>query len=308
MKIEHLKFFLSVADCLNFTQAAKENHIAQTAISRYISNMEAELGVKLFFRNNRYVELTPEGVQFYLDMTVVLQDYEQAIKNIQSLKQGFRGRVNIGMGIYESDFVSLLLKEFHTKHQDFKVTLGEFSYNQLSEMIAKGDLDLAFTNSFLAGEIMNGNMRNVKIYDLFHTDACAIVNSKHDLAQKKCVTKNDINNKSVLLYNDHNKVSIARLAELDIHVCDMIQFNSFPVLISMVRANYGIGFVPDFVKSDLPLDVVMIPQTIFRPGRFFMLASCLHNNPASEYFMNIVEVFLKMWKRSSSPNMPYSEK
>jgi DNA-binding transcriptional LysR family regulator len=62
MKIEHLKFFLSVADCLNFTQAAKENHIAQTAISRYISNMEAELGVKLFFRNNRYVELTPEGV------------------------------------------------------------------------------------------------------------------------------------------------------------------------------------------------------------------------------------------------------
>lgn len=64
MDIRGLKYFISAAECLNFTRAAKECFITQTAMSQHIANMEKELGFQLFRRNNRNVELTTAGRDF----------------------------------------------------------------------------------------------------------------------------------------------------------------------------------------------------------------------------------------------------
>lgn len=68
MDIRGLKYFISAAECLNFTRAAKECFITQTAMSQHIANMEKELGFQLFRRNNRNVELTTAGRDFYEQM------------------------------------------------------------------------------------------------------------------------------------------------------------------------------------------------------------------------------------------------
>ncbi len=60
-----LKYFVSLADNLSFTKAAQECFIVQTAMSRQIAALEAELGVQLFVRNTRTVELTEAGKEFY---------------------------------------------------------------------------------------------------------------------------------------------------------------------------------------------------------------------------------------------------
>ena len=65
MDIRGIKYFISAAECLNFTRAARECFITQTAMSQHIANMEKELGFQLFRRNNRNVELTPAGRDFY---------------------------------------------------------------------------------------------------------------------------------------------------------------------------------------------------------------------------------------------------
>ena len=148
MKIEYLKYFVSVAESLSFTKAAKENHIAQSAISRYIANLEHELGIRLLDRNNRHVKLSLEGAQFYLDIAPVLVQFDQAVKNAMSVQKGFLGHIHIGIGAYEDVFVSALLKDFHVRYPSFKVTLVQFSYSQLCEMIQHGELDIAFVNTF----------------------------------------------------------------------------------------------------------------------------------------------------------------
>lgn len=305
MKLEYLQYFISVADCLNFTKAAKKNHIAQTAISRHIASLENELGVQLFERNNRYVKLTPEGVQFYLDISSVLRKYDQAVKNVQSIRNGFYGHINIGIGVYEDSFVSMLLKDFHMQYPNFKATLGQYSYLQLCEMVVKGDLDIAFMNTFFCENAIKNLPDSVKLYDLFQVDVCAIVHKNDTLLQKSFITKNDINNHSILLYNDANRTSVTRLAKLNVHPRNTIQFNSFSGLLSMIKANYGIGFVPSFIKENLPSDVMLVPQTIFPTGKCFALVSYVHHNPANDYFMNIVRVSEQLWKKLNTTSMDY---
>ena len=72
MDIRGLRYFISAAECLNFTQAAKECFITQTAMSQHIANMEKELGFQLFRRNNRRVELTAAGRDALLGAELIL--------------------------------------------------------------------------------------------------------------------------------------------------------------------------------------------------------------------------------------------
>ena len=66
MDIRGLQYFISAAECLNFTRAARECYITQTAMSLHIAKMEKELGFQLFSRKNHVVKLTPAGKDFYV--------------------------------------------------------------------------------------------------------------------------------------------------------------------------------------------------------------------------------------------------
>ena len=79
MDIRGLKYFIAAAECLNFTKAARECYITQTAMSLHIAKMEEELGFQLFNRNNRTVELTMAGRDFYQRARLVVQTYEEAV-------------------------------------------------------------------------------------------------------------------------------------------------------------------------------------------------------------------------------------
>ena len=80
MNLERLEYFAAVAENLNFTRAAEDCHVAQTAISRHIAALESEVGCKLFYRTNRAVELTPAGKAFYSEILPMLEHYRRALE------------------------------------------------------------------------------------------------------------------------------------------------------------------------------------------------------------------------------------
>jgi DNA-binding transcriptional LysR family regulator len=96
MELRHLRYFTAVVEWKGYREASRRLHIAQPSISESVSDLEDELGLKLFARTHRNARLTREGEIFYADAVRILQQAETAILTAKRAAQGKVGRLSIG--------------------------------------------------------------------------------------------------------------------------------------------------------------------------------------------------------------------
>src|SRR5437879_7136943 len=108
MELRHLRYFVAVAENLNFTKAAARLHLAQPSLTRQIHNLEEEIGVRLLNRTKSQVTLTEEGRTFLVDARRILTLATESIQSVQRLSRGETGQLNIA---YLSNFNFELLPE-----------------------------------------------------------------------------------------------------------------------------------------------------------------------------------------------------
>src|SRR5882672_2936016 len=108
MELRHLRYFVAVAEDLNFTKAAAKLHLAQPSLTRQIHNLEAEIGVRLLNRSKNQVTLTEEGRSFLVDAKRILALAAESVLSVQRLSRGETGQLNIA---YLSNFDFELLPE-----------------------------------------------------------------------------------------------------------------------------------------------------------------------------------------------------
>ena len=88
MTTNQLKYFITAAETLSFTEAGKLHYISQTAITQHIQSLEDQLGVKLFTRNKKRVYLTPAGEIFYMEAKALLERSKLAVVRTTGLAGG----------------------------------------------------------------------------------------------------------------------------------------------------------------------------------------------------------------------------
>ena len=116
MEIRQLRYFISVAEHLNFTEAAKQLFVAQPAVSQQIKSLEKEIGIKLFVRDKHSVQLTPAGKVFLNDAIEMLNRFEDVIKKARKAEIGEVGELSIGfLNAPVKNFLPGLVKDFRRK-------------------------------------------------------------------------------------------------------------------------------------------------------------------------------------------------
>jgi DNA-binding transcriptional LysR family regulator len=124
VELRHLRYFVAVADTLHFGRAAERLHIAQPPLSQQIRRLEDELGVRLFYRTNRRVELTEAGRLFLVEAGRTLAQADRAAQVAVRAHRGELGALVVGyMASAELSVFPRLLPAFRERHPDVELAL-----------------------------------------------------------------------------------------------------------------------------------------------------------------------------------------
>lgn len=193
MDLESLRTFIVLSDTKNFTQTANQLFVAQSTVTNRISELEKVVNAKLFSRNNRLVELTPEGEQFLLYAEKVMKLTESSLAEISSFKK-YKNYLRIGSSdsIYEGHLAPIILKHQKKHPEDaLKITIGLSS--QLIEQLQNNILDVVF--SYLP-------LKKSQYYcDIFRQDTMVLVTDIKNTKYKKGITREELVNENYLMCN-----------------------------------------------------------------------------------------------------------
>ena len=124
MQTRVLKYFLTVAELNNITQAAERLHITQPTLSRQIMELEKELGVKLFDREKRQMHLNKAGVLFQQRAMTMITVLDQTKNELLAVNDQLSGTINIGMvESAVSDFMMRAVQKFQEKYPDVRFNI-----------------------------------------------------------------------------------------------------------------------------------------------------------------------------------------
>lgn len=149
-----LRAFVSVGRLLNFAAAAKQLHLSESALSRRIANLEAELGMRLLDRTTRSVSLTAPGLRFLTQMQIVLGDFDRIVGDLHKVARLEAGEVTVGcMFSAVRDFLPPVINAFRLRHPGVFVRVIETGADEALENVVSGKADFAlnYTGSLETG-------------------------------------------------------------------------------------------------------------------------------------------------------------
>ena len=141
--LRQIRIFLSVSRHLSFSRAAEEISITVPAVSLQIKEMEGNLGVSLFSRANRKVELTAGGEYFLLYARRIMSTLNEADIMMERLRGSQSGTLKIGLVSTAQFFLPLILVEFKKEFPTIRIRLDVRNRQQLVELLHDGEIDIA---------------------------------------------------------------------------------------------------------------------------------------------------------------------
>jgi DNA-binding transcriptional LysR family regulator len=144
VELRHLRYFIAVADELNFSRAAERMHMAQPPLSAAIRQLERDLGVELFARTTREVKLTDAGRAFLDGARRTLADAERAAEDAKRAAAGELGHLRIAYS-WSTRFQTLpaLGRAFRASHPDVELLAQEMWNARMPPAFASGSIDIA---------------------------------------------------------------------------------------------------------------------------------------------------------------------
>ena len=188
MELRHLRYFIAIAEELSLRRAAHRLHVSQPALSRQISDLEDELGVELFTRNSRGVELTEAGRVFLIGGRRALAAAKQAAEQAREAAKGERGRLVIGsVGPATISFLPVVLSRFREQHPLVEITVLHLNNRAQVEGVLNGSIMLGI-GYYLSSTLEEDEQEQVSTRLLLRSPV-VIVCPKNRRSLKKVVPK-----------------------------------------------------------------------------------------------------------------------
>ncbi len=145
LELRHFKYFLAVAEELNYRKASETLFISQPGLSRQIRQMEEILETQLFVRDKKSVALTRAGIYLKGETEFILNHLEQTKRQLKSIGRGNTGEIRIGfLGSAMQEIIPKLLLQLNESHPGIKTNLDELSNRAQVDAVVRDKLDIGF--------------------------------------------------------------------------------------------------------------------------------------------------------------------
>ncbi|WP_380873942.1 LysR family transcriptional regulator [Sphingomonas sp. DBB INV C78] len=261
LDLKSLVYFIAVAEDLHFSRAADRLHVAQSALSVRIRQLEDRLGARLFARSKRSaVRLTQAGELFLAEARRVVQAAEQAESVGRRAGQGEVGHVAIGF-VASAVFSGLLpglLRRFRGMHPDVEVEISEMETPRQFAMIEDGLIDIGIVRA------RSDPPAGVKLHVLRREKMHVLLPADHPLAAADRIALNELSRETLISPHFDALTGfgnmLARLSGRDGFAPAAIRpVRDFLTVVGLVGGGYGVALVPDAVRRLAGDDVVMRP-------------------------------------------------
>jgi len=243
MNLRDLKYIVSVAESHHFGKAAKRCFVSQPTLSGQIKKLEEELGVSIFERTNRSVEVTPVGERILNHARQILEQVDVIQKVAQTYQDPLAGPLRIGAIPTLSPYLMpSILMPLKNKHPQMKLVLSEEFTDTLMERLKSHEIDAAL----IATEV---DEQEFGVMPLFNEPFWLACPCDHPIAFKTEISRADLDDADLLLLAEGHC-----LAEQAMDIChqnrsdqgDMadLRASSLETLLQMVRAGFGSTLVP----------------------------------------------------------------
>lgn len=289
MNFRQLKYFSVVAEEENIGRAALRLNISQPPLTRQIHQLEEDLGVRLFNRTPKGVELTQAGQTLYKEARTILSLTEIAAERTIKAEQGHLGRLDIAIfGSSILDLIPQTILKFRNAYPDVNVVLHTMSKPDQLKAIRRREIDVGF-NRLLPPQ------SDITTEILMNEELVIAVNEHHPLARKKPLHLTDLADEQLILFPANSRPGFIDHA---IRICNKAGFSpnisqevgDAVTGVALVASGFGVSIVP---KSTT---VLSLPGVLFRemddpPENATIDVSAIYrNDDASPILQNFLEV------------------
>ncbi|KGR82628.1 LysR family transcriptional regulator [Lysinibacillus odysseyi] len=261
MELRQLRYFVEVAQREHISEAAEHLHVAQSAISRQIANLEEELGTPLFERIGRNVRLTPIGKTFLEHTITALKAIDFAAKQVEEYLDPAKGTIKIGFPTSLASYVlPTVISAFKKEYPDVSFHLRQGSYKFLIDSVKNRELNLAFLGPLPPKD------ETINTTILFSENIYALLPANHPLAKNEQINLVDLRNENFVLFPEGyilHKVAVEACRSVGFIPAITSVGEDMDALKGLVAAGIGVTLLPESSLYDsTPRFTVKMPITI----------------------------------------------
>ncbi len=256
-----LNVFVVATETLNFTKTAKRLHLTQSSVSQHIKALEQKLGMELFVRSGRVLEITDAGKVFLPMAREIVNSSIKAAEQMELLKEEVHGHLVVGCVTAPGKYVlPSLLVEFHRKYPKVRISCEVFPLKMTMDGLSNGSTHFAFTNL----DALDHQSAEFKLYLVEPIDL--IVQLEHPWAKKGSISIDELRAGQFIMRDRDsgtymNVKRALKDAGLDIESLDTImEMGSSEGAVLAVQQNLGVSFVSKLIHRQISRDKVVPVQ------------------------------------------------
>ena len=287
MNLQHLRYFIELANTQHYTRAAEHLCITQPSLSHAIGQLEAELGVPLFEKQGRGTVLTPYGQQFLLCAQQTVGTLDAGVSEIQRISRG-EGLIRLGLlrplGV---EFVPALAEHFLQAHPDknIRFTFQAGSTGALLQSLAARKLDLVFASHAPEDP-------NLLCAPVGHQDLVLIVPKGHPLAARRSIDLAETLSYPQIFFSKDaglRYIIDALFAKTGGTPHIAYETQEDQVIAGLVAHGFGIAVVPDMkLLRQLNLQIIQIEKPTWERKFYLIRDARTYQSPAAQSFWSFV--------------------